>query len=360
MDADVSIKRGNRLPSLVVIARDKIGPVDLSGFAATFKMVNVLTAAVEIADAAATIATDPTFTADASTDTLNSAGHTVTEGQDATLRSSGTLPGGLVVNRQYFAVNVVAGVSLQLALTEGGAPVAIENAGTGTHTLTLGKITYDWLDVDTDTPGTYQAQFDTIKDGKRQTYPNDRHLTIEILSDLTDASDRTKAIKAVMDRVQPDAQPTLTQGEIELEVDRAQLAKVWQPDTVYKFNDVVVPVERNGLAYVCVQPGTSKSGSYGFYDWPGASGVYFGDGGGNPGLVWEVAGHDRFNGAIFGCENNIYDINRACRECWLKKARYCSDMLDDADINFSEIRKNCLAHAGEFRPFKRQAVLVRV
>src|ERR1043165_805595 len=217
MAPDVTIKKGNRLTSVVVIARDAIGPVDLSGYAAVFKLVNVLTGAIEIDNAPATVATNPTFTADASTNTLNSTAHGLVNGQDFTLGTDGTMPGNLFAQRRYYAINVSVN-SLQAAESPDGSAVDITSAGTGTHKLIVGAVTYDWQSADVDTPGTYQGQIETSKDGKSQTYPNDGYLTIEILSDLSDSSDRTKAIKAVMDRMRPDAEPTLSQGVIELEV----------------------------------------------------------------------------------------------------------------------------------------------
>lgn len=362
MTDNLQVKRGDTLPAVTVIARDAIGPVDLSGHTASFRMVSVLTGAVKVNNAAAAIAANPTFTADHNTNTLNSTAHGLVNGQDATLRSSGNLPGNLSAQRRYYAINVTTD-TLQLADQVddqgNGAAVDITSAGSGVHTLLIGKVTYDWQTADVAEASSYHGQIETLKDGRRLTYPNDDHLLIEIISDLTDGSDRAKAIRAVMDRVRPDVEPMLRQGEIELEVDRARLAREWQPDTTYKFNDVVVPVERNGLAYVCVQPGTSKSGAYGFYDWPFDTGYRFGDGNSNPGLVWECVGTDRFN-SIPGLETSLYDIGLAARECWLKKARYASQFIDDGDLSFSQIRKHCLEHAAEFRPFRRQAVLVRV
>ena len=359
MAADLTLKVGNRLPALVLIARDNVGPVDLAGATATFRMVNVLTGETKIDNAPATIGTQPTFTVDAATNVLNSPGHNLNNGEAVTTMSDGASPGGLTTQTQYFVINATAS-TLQLSLNVDGSAVDITDAGSGTHTLLPGRVSYDWQSADVDQAGTYFAQIDTVVGGKTLTYPNDSQLKIEIVSNLADASDRTKAIKAVIDRTRPDVEPTLTQGEIELEVDRAQLVRVWQSNTAYKYNDVIVPVERNGHCYVCIQPGTSKSGSYRYFDWPIDAGYQFGDGNSDPALVWEECGTDRFNGAVFGLETNIYDISRAARECWLLKARYCSQFIDDGELRFTDIRKSCLAHASEFRPFQRQAQLVRI
>lgn len=354
--ADRTIKQNNRLPALTIVARDDIGPVDLDGVTAMFRMVHVLTGALKV-NASATVKPNVNFTASGAT--LTAAGHGLVDGESVTLKTTGTLPTGLSAQQEYFVVNSTSS-TLQLALTKGGTPITTTSAGSGVHALLAGRIDYEWASSDTDTAGTYFGEIQTTKDGKDLSYPNTRHFIIEIISELVDGSDRTLAVKAVIDRVHPDVMPKLSQGEIELEVDRAQLVKVWQPNTSYKVGEVVVPSERNGHSYVCVQPGTSQSGLRDYFDWPDESGWQFGDGNSNPGLIWEECGTDRFNPSVFGAETNIYDINRAARECWKLKARKASQMIADGDVSFDQLHKNCLEHAGSFRPFRRQAVAVRM
>lgn len=357
MADNISIKRNDLLPAVTVFARDAIGPVDLEGVTATFRMVNVLTGEAKV-NAAAQVAINPTFTANASTDTLAATAHGMSEGQDFTLKTTGTLPGALSVSKRYFAINVTLN-TLQASLTQGGTPIDITDAGTGTHTLLLGKVSYDWTNGDTDTAGTYLAQIQTTEAGKTLTYPNDSQLLIEIISDLADGTERTVAIKAAMDRTQPQAAPVLTQGEIELEVDRARLAREWQPNTAYKIGDIVVPQQRNGHCYRCVQPGTSRSTPFGYFDWPTVAGFEISDGQSDPILVWEEYGTDRFNAGIFGAETNVYDISRAAQQCWLLKARKASQFVDDGDVSFEQMHKHCVDHANTFRPFRRPTQLVR-
>src|ERR1043166_2840992 len=183
-----STKQNDRLPSLVLIARDNLGPVDLSGFTANLRMVNVLTGATKI-NAAAQIIPDPTFTADAGTNTLTSNAHGIAQDQDFTLKTTGTLPGNLSASKRYFAINVSVN-NLQVAEKKGGVAVDITDAGSGTHTLIVGKITYDWTSADKDTVGTYQGQVETTSAGKRLSYPNDGYITLEVISDLSDNSER--------------------------------------------------------------------------------------------------------------------------------------------------------------------------
>lgn len=352
-----STKQNDRLPSLVLIARDSLGPVDLSGFTANLRMVNVLTGEVKI-NAAAQIATDPTFTADPTLDKLTSNAHGVAEGQDFTLKSSGALPGGLSAARVYYAVNVTTN-TLKLSEAQGGVPVDITDAGSGTHTLIVGKITYDWTSEDKDAVGTYQGQVETTSAGKRLSYPNDGYITLEVISDLSDNSERTVAVRAVLDRVQPQATPTLTQGQVELEVDRARAASVWAANTFYPAGVEVVPPVRNGFAYVSCNPGTS-GGSVSQTDWPRVFGESFIDGQSDTMLEWECAGSDRYNAGVAGAETVLYDIGRAARQCWLIKARKAAEMIDKGDLRFSQVHDRCVDHANSFEPFTRPARIVRI
>jgi hypothetical protein len=48
-----------------------------------------------------------------------------------------------------------------------------------------GKVRYAWQASDTDTAGTWLAEFEvTFSDGAQATFPNDRHLTVQIIEDL--------------------------------------------------------------------------------------------------------------------------------------------------------------------------------
>lgn len=172
---------------------------------------------------------------------------------------------------------------------------------------------------------------------------------------MSDATDRIVAIKLVMDRVQPDAAPKLTQGEIDLEVDRAKLVSTWTVNTAYSLGAAIVPPTRNGQVYVSTTPGTSSAVAHAYTSWRDG----FSEGGSDPRLTWEEVGTDVFNPGILGAERNIYDINRAARECWLMKARKASQIIDDGDVSFAQLRDNCLKEAEKFKPFARQIQLVR-
>jgi hypothetical protein len=97
--------------------------------------------------------------------------------------------------------------SIQATLSSAGAPV---NLGTATEVRFImrpavggvakvnaasvivdaaaGVVRYDWLAADTDTPGSYMAEWQvTWASGKRQTFPTLTFHTVDILQDLDNA-----------------------------------------------------------------------------------------------------------------------------------------------------------------------------
>lgn len=176
---------------------------------------------------------------------------------------------------------------------------------------------------------------------------------------MSDAQDRIVAIKLVTDMVQPDVEPRLTTGQIELAVDRSQLASTWIANTAYNVGDVVVPVVRINMAFECIQAGTSQANAHGKTDWPTTRGDRYAEGTSSPVLIWEAAGTDLFNPMYFANERNVYDINRAAKECWAIKLAQASQFLQDGDVSFQTIFEHCKVMVEGFRPFARQIQLVR-
>jgi uncharacterized phiE125 gp8 family phage protein len=79
------------------------------------------------------------FTVNATTDTLTAINHPFIDGDKIRLSvSGGTLPAGLAIMTDFYARDVVAGVSLKLAATAGGAAIDLTTAGTGA--MFLGEI----------------------------------------------------------------------------------------------------------------------------------------------------------------------------------------------------------------------------
>jgi hypothetical protein len=174
---------------------------------------------------------------------------------------------------------------------------------------------------------------------------------------MSDATDRIVAIKAVSDLIQPDAAPTLTIGEVELEVDRAKLAGTWAVNTAYKTGAVVVV--GNGRAYQVQQAGTSQATVLSANDWPAYEGALLGDGNSNPQLLWREIGTAQFNPRIAGAEFNVYDIERAAKALARIKMVRCAQFVNDGDVSFKQMYDHWKEQWEHFRPFRRQIELVR-
>src|SRR5688572_20174938 len=149
---------------------------------------------------------------------------------------------------------------------------------------------------------------------------------------MSDATDRIIAIKAVSDLIQPDVDPTLTIGEVELEVDRSRLASTWAINTAYNIGNVIVV--GNGHAYEVEQGSTSQSTVLSVNDWPAYSGAMVGDGNSNPQLRWREIGTAQFNPRIAGAEYNVYDIERAAKALARIKMVRCAQFVQDGDVGF--------------------------
>jgi len=81
------------------------------------------------------------FTANATTDVLAAKDHPFADGDKVRLSvSGGSPPAGSAVLTDYFARDVVAGVSLKLAATSGGEAIDITSAGTGN--MFLGELPF--------------------------------------------------------------------------------------------------------------------------------------------------------------------------------------------------------------------------
>lgn len=180
MGADLTIKRNDLSPALVLIAEDTVGPVDLTGATVLFRMVNVLNGTTKV-NAAATPAAALPFTVAGAT--LTSADHGLNNGERVTLKSTDTMPPGFSDEISYYVVNATQN-TLQLSLTESGAPVVTTGAGAGVHSLLSGRLIYQWQGTDTDTAGSYFGEMQVTIDSKPVTYPNDGHFLVEVISDL--------------------------------------------------------------------------------------------------------------------------------------------------------------------------------
>lgn len=180
MGADLTIKRNDLNPALVLIAEDSVGPVDLTGAAAQFRMVNVLDGTTKV-NAAAQVAASLPFTVSGAT--LSIPDHDLNNGERVTLKSTDTLPPGFSDEIGYYVINATQD-TLQLSRTRGGTAVTTTGPGVGTHTLLSGRITYEWQGTDTDKAGSYFAEAQVTINSKPVTYPNGTHFLVEVISDL--------------------------------------------------------------------------------------------------------------------------------------------------------------------------------
>jgi hypothetical protein len=69
-------------------------------------------------------------------------------------------------------------------MRDAAGPVKIDTAAT-VVTAASGIVRYDWLAADTDTAGTFQAEFEvTYSDGKIETFPNASYIEVVITDDI--------------------------------------------------------------------------------------------------------------------------------------------------------------------------------
>lgn len=179
MEADLTVK-ANDLGPITTIARDAIGPVDLDGATASFRMVNVLDGSTKV-NKPASVAASLAFTISGAVVTSND--HGLNDDESVTLKTTGTLPPELSTQKSYYIVNSTLN-TLKLALQKGGTAITASTAGTGTHSLLSGRLTYDREAEDVDRAGTYLGEFQVTNGGEPSTYPNDGQLWIEVISDL--------------------------------------------------------------------------------------------------------------------------------------------------------------------------------
>lgn len=98
------------------------------------------------------------FTVDTDTEVITKTGHGLSNGHRVQLYNStaSNLPGGLSSNIAYYVVNATAN-TFQLALTDGGTPVNITSAGTGSHYAYQLGSSHILTDTDVLTDYTYTA-----------------------------------------------------------------------------------------------------------------------------------------------------------------------------------------------------------
>ena len=82
------------------------------------------------------------------------------------------------------AVNLT-GATVRFKLRSRGASAAKVDAAATITNAAGGQVRYAWAAGDLDTAGLFDAEFEvTFGDGTTETFPNDRHLVVQVTEDL--------------------------------------------------------------------------------------------------------------------------------------------------------------------------------
>lgn len=83
------------------------------------------------------------------------------------------------------AVNVT-GATVRFHMRAVGSTTVVVDEAATIVTAADGIVRYDWQAADTDTIGSYQAEFEvTYADSSVETFPNDGYIRVEIIDDIT-------------------------------------------------------------------------------------------------------------------------------------------------------------------------------
>jgi len=173
---------GDRRTPLLTVVRVNGKPISLSGLTVEFQMTDESGADV-IASSSTGVTAEPTFTATATatTDRLTAIEHAMLVGDQLTIASSTTLPGGLAASTRYFVIDAEPN-TFRVSLSPDGLPVNITDAGTGTHTVTpIGFVKKAFAAADVDTAGIYRGYFRITGSGLVDSFPVDG-IPIEIVA----------------------------------------------------------------------------------------------------------------------------------------------------------------------------------
>jgi len=81
-------------------------------------------------------------------------------------------------------VDITGNLGVSFHMRDAAGTVKIDTAAT-VVTAASGIVRYDWLAADTDTAGTFQAEFEvTYSDGKVETFPNASYIEVVITDDI--------------------------------------------------------------------------------------------------------------------------------------------------------------------------------
>ena len=80
----------------------------------------------------------------------------------------------------------LTGATCQFHMRPLGSTTITVDASAQIVTEATGIVQYNWIAADTDTVGSYQAEFEvTYSDGTIETFPNNGYIRVEITDDIT-------------------------------------------------------------------------------------------------------------------------------------------------------------------------------
>lgn len=79
----------------------------------------------------------------------------------------------------------LTGATVRFIMRATDGTIKVDNAATIVGTPTAGRARYSWGATDTNTVGTFEAEFEvTFGDGTKQTFPNRGYIAVAVVEDL--------------------------------------------------------------------------------------------------------------------------------------------------------------------------------
>lgn len=102
------------------------------------------------------------------------------------IKSGDQAPGiGCLLQYANGLAHNLSGCTVKFQMRLVGAIAYKVSNGAAIVTPATGEVRYDWGATDTDTPGTYEAEWEvTLADTRTVTFPNDGYLTVEVTEEV--------------------------------------------------------------------------------------------------------------------------------------------------------------------------------
>lgn len=149
--------------------------------------------------------------------------------------------------------------------------------------------------------------------------------------------------------------PILTDPEIVILLKDHAIGDVWAAETIYKFDDIVVPTEDNriGRRFRCVTPGTSDTTEP---DWTkfvtSVRAILNGFDIGNDASRSTVLQDGDVRWVDDGYETDLWNLEELAHDTWMAKASKASEFIrlnrGGNDYDWEAIYRHCIDMAGRF------------